>query len=281
MDETFERLATTMRPRLHRYCARMTGSTFDGEDVVQEALVRAAGAWGEGILEPERWLFRIAHNAAIDTIRLRRKRDDAALVDDLPLADEQASADARVSVAGSFAAFSPLPLPQRACVVLIDVLGYSAAETAQILASTIPAVKAALHRGRETLAARPPPIRSGPVDETERLRLRAYSDLFNDRAFDALRDLLADHVRLDLTARTRLRGRRDVETYFGHYEASARHWHLDPVLADGRPALLATALDDASVRSVILLGWDAGRIATIRDFHYAPYVMEGLAVGPL
>jgi len=281
MESDFERLATAMRPRLHRYCARMMGSTFDGEDVVQEALARAAGAWASDVEQPERWLFRIAHNAAIDAIRARGRQNNVMLDPQLDVADEQADAEARVSVAGSFGAFLPLPVPQRACVVLIDVLGYSASETAEILGATVPAIKAALHRGREALVTKPRAAPRAPASETERLRLRAYADLFNAREFNALRDLLAAEVRLDLVARTQMKGRAQVETYFARYEASDRRWRLAPAFADGRPALLATALDDPNARSVVLLEWEEGRIATIRDFLYASYIMDGIAISTL
>src|SRR5712692_3080906 len=83
--EAFDRLLGELRPKLHRYCARMTGSVIDGEDVVQEALVKAIEALPETglIAYPEGWLFRIAHNAALDFLR-RRARQDAARSDEDP-----------------------------------------------------------------------------------------------------------------------------------------------------------------------------------------------------
>src|SRR5262245_48952122 len=77
--ETFDRLLGELRPKLHRYCARMTGSVIDGEDVVQEALAKAIEAFPDAgtILHAESWLFRIAHNAALDFLR-RRARVDAS-----------------------------------------------------------------------------------------------------------------------------------------------------------------------------------------------------------
>ena len=65
--EAFDRLLGELRPKLHRYCARMTGSVIDGEDVLQATLVKAIEAFpGAGpIVNPEGWLFRIAHNAAL------------------------------------------------------------------------------------------------------------------------------------------------------------------------------------------------------------------------
>src|SRR5216683_6846887 len=81
----FERLLGDLRPKLHRYCARMTGSVIDGEDVIQEALVKAIDAFptAEPIANLEGWLFRIAHNAALDFLR-RRARQEALRSDEDP-----------------------------------------------------------------------------------------------------------------------------------------------------------------------------------------------------
>src|SRR5215470_8136672 len=75
--KALDRLLGELRPKLHRYCARMTGSVIDGEDVLQEALVKAIEAFpGAGpIANPEGWLFRIAHNAALDFLRRRARQD--------------------------------------------------------------------------------------------------------------------------------------------------------------------------------------------------------------
>src|SRR3569623_402742 len=69
-----EQWLTDMRPRLHAFCGRMMGSAIDGEDIVQEALARAAAAYADAapIARPEAWLFRIARNAAIDALRQRK-----------------------------------------------------------------------------------------------------------------------------------------------------------------------------------------------------------------
>src|SRR5689334_1006980 len=73
----FDRLAGALRPKLHRYCARMTGSVIDGEDVVQEALAKAFEALPAAgpLASPEAWLFRIAHNAALDFLRRRARQE--------------------------------------------------------------------------------------------------------------------------------------------------------------------------------------------------------------
>ncbi|WP_158814338.1 sigma-70 family RNA polymerase sigma factor [Methylocapsa sp. S129] len=282
--EAFGRLMAELRPRLHRYCARMVGSAVDGEDVVQEALAKAAEAFpAAGAIErPESWLFRIAHNAALDALR-RRKRQAAVRsdIDIGDLADSSAAADARVAAAASLAAFMNLPAAQRSSVVLMDVLGYSLGETVEILNVSLPAVKAALHRARARLKALAgAPERSTPIlSAAERERLRAYADEFNARNFDALRDLLAEDVRLDLVNKTRLAGRKDVSVYFSRYAESA-DWRFAPGLAEGRPALLVSNPADpaGAVGYVVLLDWTDGKIAAIRDFRFAPYAMESLIV---
>jgi RNA polymerase sigma-70 factor (ECF subfamily) len=71
----FDRLLVDLRPKLHRYCARMTGSVIDGEDVVQEALMKAFLALpDQPIIHLESWLFRISHNTALDYLRQRARQ---------------------------------------------------------------------------------------------------------------------------------------------------------------------------------------------------------------
>jgi RNA polymerase sigma-70 factor (ECF subfamily) len=285
--EALGRLMAELRPRLHRYCARMVGSAFDGEDVVQEALAKAVEAIpAAGHIErPENWLFRIAHNAALDSLR-RRKRQ-AALKSDIDLADvtdSNTTADARVAATASLAAFLHLPPTQRSCVVLMDVLGHSLAETCEILGMSLPAVKAALHRGRARLREIAG-TSEGPalaLAAEQRERLRAYADRFNARDFDALRDLLAEDVRLDLVNRTRLAGRKDVSVYFRRY-AEAADWCFSLGLAEGRLALLVSDPVNAADVTVyvVLLDWAEGRIKAIRDFRHAAYVMDSLTVSRL
>jgi RNA polymerase sigma-70 factor (ECF subfamily) len=280
--ETFNQLMADLRPSLHRYCARMVGSAFDGEDVVQEALAKAAAAFptAEPIEHPDRWLFRIAHNAALDALRGRKRQ---AMLDETfaEIVDPAAVAEARVAATASLAVLLRLPVVQRSCVVLIDVLGHSLDETAQLLDLTLPATKAALYRGRVRLKdlAKAPDAAPPRLDDAERARLRAYADRFNARDFEALRALLGEDVRLDLANRRRIEGRKDVSVYFTHY-ASTSGWRFEAGVAEGRLALLVSDPADpmAAVRYVVLLDWSDGQIAAIHDYFYAPYVMESLAI---
>ncbi|MGN6316943.1 sigma-70 family RNA polymerase sigma factor [Trinickia sp.] len=274
---------TQMRPRLHRYCARIVGSAFEGEDVVQEALMHALQAWpvaGE-IRQPQAWLMRIAHNAALDALRQKKRRgwlEPEAAVDDLP--DEIAAADTRVAAAANLAHFMHLTTIERAAVVLADVFGYSLVETGELLDMSVAAVKSALHRGRTRLkAVARMPVKPRPaMNEADRERLEAYVERFNARDFDALRNLLSEEVRLDLVGRAQYAGRKGVSQYFGRYEANTA-CRLALGYAEDRIVLLASdrAIGN-DVGYVIELGWGGDRLVAIRDFRYGMYVMEGLEV---
>jgi RNA polymerase sigma-70 factor (ECF subfamily) len=276
-------LIAELRPRLHRYCARMVGSAFDGEDVVQDALASAAAAWNDTIESPESWLFRIAHNAALDA--LRRKKRLSAFETDAELdafADASAETDSRVAVETSLAALQALTPVERACVVLADVLGYANEEAAEILSISVASVKAALHRGRARLRdvpAQPQPVSA--IAPEDRRRLRAYADKFNARDFDALRALLAEDVRLDLVNRRKLSGKPDVSIYFTRY-AELGDYSVTLAQAEGVPILLIDALgEEGRVRYAVRMEWRDGEIAAIRDFRYASYVMDSLEILPL
>lgn len=274
-------LMGVLRPRLHRYCARMVGSALDGEDVLQDALAKAAGADMRRVDQPERWLFRIAHNTALDALRARRRREARrGEADASALPDPASAADARVTAAAGLAHFLALTPAARAVVVLIDVLGHSLEEVVELLGVTPAAAKAALHRGRRrlrdtALAPADPP----PLSAAERARLTAYADRFNARDFDALRALLAEEVRLDLVDRLRLKGRRDVGVYFTRYATNAGY-SARPCLADGRAALAFH--DPADGADYVAFFHEAdGRLQAIRDFRYARYAMDGVTITDL
>jgi RNA polymerase sigma-70 factor (ECF subfamily) len=164
----------------------------------------------------------------------------------------------------------------------MDVLGYSLQEICAITTSSLPAVKAALHRGRVRLRelAREPDDRPRPVlAESERARLAAYVARFNARDFDALRDLLAEDVRLDLVARRQLQGREDVKEYFHQY-GRVDQWQMAAGFVDRRPAVLAYDRGDRAGRPAffILLDWRGEALVDIRDFLFARYAVEGAEV---
>jgi len=278
--EGLARAITELRPKLHRYCARMTGSVIDGEDIVQEVLVKAIEAFSEAqpIGNAEGWLFRIAHNAALDFLR-RLARQDALLSEEVldMTADPVSTADDRMTVTASLRTFMRLPTSQRSTVILRDVLGYSLDEIGSLLDSSLPAVKAALHRGRARLREiategdeRPLPV----LAAAERARLSDYVSRFNARDFEGLRDLLADDVQLELVSRFRRRGRDVVQNYFGRYQGR-QDWLLQPGLVEGRPAVIVQDAFSRETLYFVLLAWAGEQVSDIRDFRYARYAMEG------
>src|SRR6266851_4014501 len=125
--ESFDGLLGELRPKLHRYCARMTGSVIDGEDVVQEAILKAIEALDESgaIANPEGWLFRIAHNAALDHLRRRARREAAHSDEEIDMIADRTAADIRLATSASMHTFMRLPVAQRSSIILMDVLGYS------------------------------------------------------------------------------------------------------------------------------------------------------------
>jgi RNA polymerase sigma-70 factor (ECF subfamily) len=283
-DLGFERLVADLRPKLHRYCARMTGSVIDGEDVLQEALVKAVRARPQAgeIAQPERWLFRIAHNAALDFLR-RRARAEARLSNEDPemIVDPNEMRPDPGLLSTSLRTFMRLPSVQRSSVILMDVLGYSLNEIGEIMESSLPAVKSALHRGRtrlHELANEPEDVAPPVLSATERTLLATYVDLFNARDYDAVRRMLADEVHLDLVNRRQLHGRTEVETYYTNY-AAAKGKRFALGFVDGHPAMLVyEAVAPNVVAYFVLLQWSGSSIAHIRDFLYAPYAVEGAVI---
>jgi RNA polymerase sigma-70 factor (ECF subfamily) len=281
--DEFEPLLVAMRPKLHRYCARMVGSVIDGEDVLQDALIKAfeARPAAGAIQNPEGWLFRIAHNTALDFLRRRSRQEALRSAEEVEMiADEWDAIASRQIANASLRTFMRLPVAQRSSVILMDVLGCSLREVCDIMDTSLPAAKAALHRGRtqlRELAAEGDDAPRPALSDADRARLSAYVASFNARDFDAIRAMIADDVRLELVSRTRLNGKAEVSRYFGNYSLVS-DWHLVAGSVEGRPAILVFDPNrpDGKPKYFVLLGWTADKVATIRDFRHAPYVADGL-----
>lgn len=287
-DPDFPQLMAQLRARLHRYCARMTGSMLDGEDVVQETLIKANDSYdAQAVQNVEAWLFRIAHNSAMDFLR-RRSREQVVFADEdvEAMADTQAEpADRRHVATAALRTFMRLAPAQRSTVILADVLGYALNEAADVMGTTVPAVKAALHRGRARLRelagqpddAAPPPSLS-PQDQA---LLAAYAERFNARDFDGLREMLGQDVKLDLVARRKPMQARGGE-YFTNYAAKTYGLRMTPINVEGRPGLWVDTEADEGAGApgyVVVLAFAEGKVTGIRDFRYARWVGREIIAG--
>lgn len=276
-DEFEERLKA-LRPRLHRYCARMTGSAISGEDVLQDTLVKAlhARAQGAEVDNLEGWLFRIAHNASLDFLRDRFRNTVVPLTEDVegaPIAEADI-------IAIGFQTFLRLPELQRCAVILKDVLGHSVNEIASVAECSPTAAKSALQRGRAALrrlAQAPEDARLPLMSVQDRRKITTYVHLFRSGDFDAIRAMLADDVKLDLVNRLQLEGRDKIAPYFTRY-AEVTKWRFTLGAIEGEPAMLVFDSTGPMERPAhfVLIGWSEGRIVKIRDFLFASYVLEAI-----
>lgn len=271
-----------LRPELHRYCARLTGSSIDGEDVVQDALTKAFVAIGtlDALPSLRPWLFRIAHNRALDLIRSRSIRAVEPLEAAADTIDEQAldpleALMRKEAINTAVSYFVELPTNQRSAVILKDVLGQSLEEIASLLDTSIDAVKGHLARGRAKLreinAREPSPV----VERATSAAVARYVSLFNARDWDGLRSLLARDVKLHQSTHPVRHGADDVGMFFSIY-ARSEAVHLEPAWLDGREVIAVFEHGAGTPPShVMWLDWRDGRISFIRDYRYVSYVIEG------
>lgn len=228
-----EALFASHRSKLLIHCYRFTGSLHDAEDLVQETMLKAWRTFDqfEGRASPSTWLYRIATNVGIMALR-RRASARRVFPDDLrgaasrmpnhgpntgevpwiePLPDlllknvkddsptPNARHELRESVSLAFiAATQRLPARQRAALLLCDVLGWSAVETAETLAMSVPAVNSALQRARRTLSQRLSADDIKPSTSTEEQRVLAqhYADAWERTDVKALLALLTEDAAL-------------------------------------------------------------------------------------
>ncbi len=286
----FLALVSELRADLHRYCARLTGSVIDGEDVVQDAIAKGLAALPTlGSETPLRaWLFRIAHNRALDLLRSRAIR----AAEPIEAADAIADPDApdplealmrQEAVQTAVSRFVELPASQRSVIILKDVLDHSLQDIAALLDLTVDAVKAHLARGRARLKAinalpsAPPEVRA-PSQAAAR-----YAALFNGRDWDGLRALLAEDVRLNQATYPQRHGAVDVGRFFTIYAGFDQRVRLEPAWLEGREVLAVFATPASAAPDYFMwLEWKGGRIAFIHDYRYARYVLDGadLAMAP-
>ncbi|MBL8236180.1 MAG: sigma-70 family RNA polymerase sigma factor [Bryobacterales bacterium] len=277
------------------HCYRMLASAVDAEDAAQETLIRAWKAMDkfDGRSTLRTWLFRIATNVCLDELAARGRRarpmeerppgfrgdltqhpreywiepiPDARAVPD---ADPLAQLQLRQSIRLAFvAALQNLAPRQRATLLLTEVLGWSAAEVAETLATSIPAVNSALQRARAATAQlTPAPAELTPAQSE---LLEKYVAAFERYDVDEMASLLRDDAAFSMPPYALwLQGPAQVREWLNGHGAGCRGSRLIPVAACGSPAFAQYRADPAGGHSpwaIVVLELDQDRIAGWNSF---------------
>lgn len=300
----FDQLVKPYRKRLHAHCYRMLGSPFDADDALQETLLAAWRGLGsfEGRSSLATWLTSIATRVCLRIIAKRPRRltsrDRAApllataelgepvtgpvwlepMPDGELLSEGTDNEDPgtillrREHIGLAFVAMlQHLPGLQRAVLLLREVLGYSAAETADMLGTSVAAANSALQRSRQTMRAKTDIGERRPVDpqELEPL-LQAFVSAWESRDLSAMVELLANDVRFTMPPLPAwFDGRAFVAKFFGE-RVFETPWRLEPLRGNGQPGFacyIKQAGDDCfRPGGVVLLSFADGRITAIDSF---------------
>jgi RNA polymerase sigma-70 factor, ECF subfamily len=266
----FDDLVRRYRRELHVYCYRMLGSFDEAEDHVQEVLLHAwrSREGFQGRSSPRTWLYRIATNTCLDTLRRAARRAVPApssapagqgpsvaampwvqpypdsLLDELAAGQPgpEAVAVSRETISLAFlAAIQLLPPRQRAVLILRDVVSFPAAEVAGFLETSVPAVNSALRRARATLRDQWPQGRlawapAAEPDSPQRRLLQRYIDAHEQADPEALIALLRHDVRLAISPQVgEWNGEQEVGDALRDGMTSLGRWRLLPIMANGQP----------------------------------------------
>jgi RNA polymerase sigma-70 factor (ECF subfamily) len=286
------------RTELRGYCYRMLGSAFDADDAVQETLVKAWQGMDrfEGRSSVRSWLYRIATNVCLDSLRSRQRRalpmdlsspvpattaptdvlPDVAWLEPAPAGDVvPADGDPAMravltdSIRLAFlAALQVLPPRQRAVLILREVLCWQAAEVAELLDTTVASVNSALQRARATLGTAD--LSPRPLAEPDRELLARYVQAFEAYDIEALVQLLHEDASISMPPFSMwLRGRADLHDWYLGFGIGCRGSRLVPVEANGCPAFGQYRVDPAGgwmPWSLQVLEVSDGRVAHVHHF---------------
>ncbi|MQY15945.1 ECF RNA polymerase sigma factor SigG [Streptomyces sp. RB5] len=317
--DDFARVADPYRGELLAHCYRMLGSVHDAEDLVQDTYVRAWRAFDrfEGRSSVRAWLYRIATRACLTALERRGRRplpsglgapgaypergpgpaaDAVEWLEPFPgpfrgpfpgSYDPAAAVAERESVRLAFvAALQHLPARQRAVLLLREVLGWTAAETAELLDTSSPAVNSALQRARDRLRAVAPredATAPGLDDRTAQGFLDRYVEAFEKADVAGLVELLREDVVMEMPpVPVWFRGRADVAVFLASHvhRFGPGFFRLVPVVANGQPAYgtYARAADGSYHADALqVVDLTAGGIARVTAFRRpVPFARFGL-----
>ncbi|CAM3394527.1 sigma-70 family RNA polymerase sigma factor [Kibdelosporangium persicum] len=283
--EAFARLVEPLRRELHAHCYRVLGSTHDADDALQDTLIKAWRKLGsfEGRSSLRTWLYTVATRACLDIAETRGRR---AMPMDLGPASEHAVLnqnaldvawlepypdqryEQREGIELAFvAALQHLPGNQRAALLLFEVLGYSAAEIAEIMDTSTTSVNSALARARKVIAEKVPSRTELRATDDTRVKeiVAAYSGALERGDADALVALLTEDVTWSMPP---------LAAWYSGVDAVMDHavkvpftcgsWKHLPTSANDEPAVAAYL--DGRAWSINVLTLRDGRIAAITSF---------------
>jgi RNA polymerase sigma-70 factor (ECF subfamily) len=308
-QDAFARLVEPYQAQLRAHCYRMLGSLPDADDALQETLLRAwrGLAHFEGRSTFRSWLYTIATNACLRTIEKRPRRvlptgfapaanprdhpagalteplwldpfpdAELSLASDLPGPD--ARYEQRESIELAFtAALQHLPARQRAVLIMREVLGFSARETAEVLDTTPVSVDSALQRARKTIERRIPAQSQQQTlralgDAAMRKVVARFAEAWERRDVQTLVAMLAEDARMAMPPQPSwYQGRNAVGMFLGAWPlAPEKRFRLVPVGANGQPALAGYMWDEHSgafeAESIIVLTLRADSIEEVTAF---------------
>jgi RNA polymerase sigma-70 factor (TIGR02960 family) len=288
----FNALVVAHRGELHAYCYRMLGSLHDAEDALQEALL---GAWKgigdfEGRSSLKSWLYRIATNACLRVLQERPARilpydyaparlDNAVepMLESVPWLEPypvalDATFEQRETLELAFvAALQHLPPNQRATLVLREVLEFSAAETAELLDTSVPAVNSALQRAKLAVKERVPPQSQQTTlaqlgDAARQTLVRAYIDAWAQQDAGALVALLTEDARFTMPPIPSWFDGREAVVRFFTQPVFRTPWRLEPVWVSGQLAFAAYQGPDFRLSALNVVTLRGDRIAELTGF---------------
>lgn len=284
---------TPLRPELHRYCVRLTGSLWEGEDLAQDALVKVFSLLGKvdaDLTQPRAYLLRTATTLWIDRCR-RVARERAWLASEASQAEAApAAADPATEVEhgeavrdAASALLGRLSPQERAAVTMKDVCDLSLEETATLLRTTVGAVKAALHRGRGRLSdpERDAPRGASPVPAE---LVERFIAALAGRDTEALRAMCLDDVCVELVGGAEMDGFEHSKGFFEHAHmefpalgfGTRPNWRSAEYL--GEPIVLGfrTLEGQEGLNEVHRFELDGGRIARVRCYCFCPDTLRVL-----
>jgi RNA polymerase sigma-70 factor (ECF subfamily) len=280
-------LVAPLRPALHGVCRRLTGNVFEAEDLLQDTLLRGFGTLGSvhhRIANPRAYLLRTATNLWIDGQRRRATERAALAAAEAPAAPHAPGAGARDAGERLLQRLAP---QERAAVVLKDAFDRSLEEIAEILRTSLGAVKAALHRGRGRLAE-PEGEAASRRPRPSRALVHRFVALYAAADVAGLVALMLDGGSVENVGSSVEFGRENFprpggwfqRAVFGHPEWPAELQYtgarLERAELDGEPILLgfATRRGREALEQVLRIEEVDGRIARLRGYAFCPETMR-------